>query len=112
MNDNRFTDREMEVVKGTDMAALAESLGYTVTRRKNWGILKEAQHIVIKNNNRYYDNYKREWGDAVTFLQDFADMPFREAVEFLRNYNGCERDAPAQKPEVKLPKKEEKPPSG
>lgn len=39
-------------------------------------------------------------------------MPFREAVEFLRNYNGCERDAPAQKPEVKLPKKEEKPLSG
>lgn len=27
-------------------------------------------------------------------------MPFREAVEFLRNYNGCERDAPAQKPGV------------
>ena len=26
-------------------------------------------------------------------------MPFREAVEFLRNYNGCERDAPAQKPD-------------
>ena len=94
MNDNRFTDREMEVVKGTDMAALAESLGYTVTRRKNWGILKEAQHIVIKNNNRYYDNYKREWGDAVTFVQEHHNMSFPEAVNFLLEFNNQVRDQP------------------
>lgn len=37
-------------------------------------------------------------------------MSFREAMDFLLNYNGYARDAPAQKPEIRLPKKEEKQP--
>lgn len=83
MNDNKFTDQELDVCRNTDMAALAESLGYTVTRHNKWQTLKEAQHIVIKNGTQYYDNYKREWGDAVTFLRDYGNMDFVQAVEYL-----------------------------
>lgn len=94
MNDNKFTDQELDVCRNTDMAALAESLGYTVTRHNKWQTLKEAQHIVIKNGTQYYDNYKREWGDAVTFLRDYGNMDFVQAVEYLLKHNGHVRDAP------------------
>ena len=110
MSDSRYTYEEMEIARFTDLPTLAESFGHEVQARGRWHFLKEAQHIVIKNRTRYYDNYKQQWGDAITFLQDFADMSFREAMDFLLNYNGCSRDVPAQKPEIRLPKKEEKPP--
>lgn len=110
MRDNKYTYEEMENARFTDLPALAEAFGHEVQARGRWHFLKDAQHIVIKGCTRYYDNYKREWGDAITFLQDFADMSFRESMDFLLNFNGFSRDAPAQKPEIRLPKKEEKPP--
>ncbi len=110
MKDNKYTCEEMEIARFTDLPSLAESFGYDVQSRGRWHFLKDAQHIVIKDRTRYYDNYKREWGDAITFLQEYADMSFREAMEFLLNYNGYARDAPVQKPAVHIPQKEEKPP--
>lgn len=110
MSDSKYTYEEMEIARFTDLPTLAEAFGYEAQSRGHSHTLKEAQHIVIKNRTRYYDNYKREWGDAITFLQEYADMSFREAMDFLLNYNGYSRDAPAQKPEIRLPKKEEKPP--
>lgn len=110
MSDSRYTYEEMEIARFTDLPALAESFGHEVQARGRWHFLKDAQHIVIKNRTRYFDNYKQEWGDAITFLEDYADMSFREAMDFLLNYNGYSRDAPAQKPEIRLPKKEEKQP--
>ena len=110
MSDSRYTYEEMEIARFTDLPNLAEAFGYEVQARGRWHFLKDAQHIVIKNRTRYFDNYKQEWGDAITFLEDYADMSFREAMDFLLNYNGYSRDAPAQKPEIRLPKKEEKQP--
>ena len=110
MRDNKYTCEEMDIVRSTDLTALAEAFGHEVQAKGRWHFLKDAQHIVIKERIRYYDNYKQEWGDAVTFLQEYADMPFREAMDFLLNYNGYSHDAPAQNPEIILPKKEEKPP--
>ena len=94
MNDNKFTEQELDVCRNTDMAALAESLGYTVSHHHKWQTLKEAQHIVIKQNSRYYDNYKKEWGDAVTFVQEHKNLSFPEAVEFLLAFNGHTRSQP------------------
>ena len=96
MSDNKFTDQELDICRSTDMAALAESLGYTVTHHHKWQTLKEAQHIVIKQNTRYYDNYKKEWGDAVTFVQEHKNLSFPEAVEFLLAFNGQARDQPVK----------------
>lgn len=96
MSDNKFTDQELDICRSTDMAALAESLGYTVTHHHKWQTLKEAQHIVIKQNARYYDNYKKEWGDAVTFVQEHKNLSFPEAVEFLLAFNGQARDQPVK----------------
>ena len=110
MSDSRYTYEEMEIARFTDLPNLAEAFGYEVQARGRWHFLKDAQHIVIKNRTRYFDNYKQEWGDAITFLEDYADMSFREAMDFLLNYNGYARDAPAQKPEIRLPKKEEQQP--
>jgi len=110
MSDSKYTYEEMEIARFTDIPNLAEAFGHEVQARGRWHFLKGAQHIVIKNRTRYFDNYKQEWGDAITFLEDYADMSFREAMDFLLNYNGNSRDAPVQKPETRLPKKEEKPP--
>ena len=43
MKDNKFSDQELEVAANTDIASLAESLGYTVDRKNRWSIIKEAQ---------------------------------------------------------------------
>ena len=88
MKDNKFSDQELEVAANTDIVSLAESLGYTVDRKNRWGIIKEAQHIVIKENNRFYDNYKKVWGDAISFVQQHKNMSFPEAVQFLLEFNG------------------------
>lgn len=91
MKDNKFSDQELEVAANTDIASLAESFGYTVDRKHRWGIIKEAQHIVIKENNRFYDNYKKVWGDAISFVQQHKNMSFPEAVQFLLEFNGQEK---------------------
>lgn len=96
MSDSKFTDQEMDIVRNTDLPELAEALGYTTEKKGKWHFLKEAQHIVIKENTRYYDNYKREWGDAVTFVQEQKNLSFPEAVEFLLAFNGQARDTPVQ----------------
>ena len=96
MSDNKFTDQEMTVVTNTDICSLAETFGYTVEHRKKWSFLKEARHVVIKENTRFYDNYKKEWGDAITFVQDHQNLSFPEAVEYLLEYNGQAREKPIQ----------------
>lgn len=74
MSDSRYTYEEMEIARFTDLPNLSEAFGYEVQARGRWHFLKDAQHIVIKNRTRYFDNYKQEWGDAITFLEDYADM--------------------------------------
>lgn len=112
MSDNKFTDQEMDIVRNTDLTEIAESLGYTTEKKGKWHFLKEAQHIVIKENSRYYDNYKREWGDAVTFLRDYGNMDFVQAVEYLLAQNGHARDAlePAKITTRPMPKEIKKEP--
>lgn len=109
MSDNKFTDQELDICRNTDVAALAESLGYTVTHHHKWQTLKEAQHIVIKQNTRYYDNYKKEWGDAVTFVQEHKNLSFPETVEFLLAFNGQMREQPIQQAPQKAPVKKKEP---
>ena len=81
MKDNKFSDHELEVAANTDITALAESFGYTVDHKRRWGVIKEAQHIVIKENNRFYDNYKKVWGDAISFVQAHKNLSFPEAPD-------------------------------
>ena len=102
MNDSRYTYEEMEIARFTDLPNLAEAFGYEVQARGRWHFLKDAQHIVIKNRTRYFDNYKQEWGDAITFLEDYADMSFREAMDFLLNYNGYARLPINEAPTIKM----------
>ena len=63
MSDSRYTYEEMEIARFTDLPALAESFGHEVQARGRWHFLKDAQHIVIKNRTRYFDNYKQDWGE-------------------------------------------------
>ena len=90
MRDSRFTEQEIGYVRETDAAALAETMGYTVKRLGSWRTREEAQHIRIKGN-RYYDNYQQKWGDAITFLQDFGNLSFVEAVRYLKSATEFER---------------------
>ena len=109
MPESKFTEQEMVVARSTDLAELFESEGYTVMRRGNWQTLKEAQHIVIKGNNRYYDNYKKEWGDAITFLENYKNLPFAEAVETLLKQNGYEWNEPPKEKVITASPKEKEP---
>lgn len=78
----------MDAARSASITELAEEAGYTLIRRGSWYSLKEAKHIIIKANNRYYDGYKHEWGDAITFLEDYQNMSFHEAVTTLLHSDG------------------------
>ena len=54
----------MDAARSSSITEPAEEAGYTLIRRGSWYSLKEAKHIIIKANNRYYDGYKHEWADV------------------------------------------------
>lgn len=92
--ENRFTDEEMEIARGTDLPNLLESLGYQVKRIGSYHTLKEMDSIRIKNRRTWFRYSEGRGGDAISFLQRFENKSFPEAVEYLLAYHGKARDAP------------------
>jgi hypothetical protein len=95
----RFTDAEMETAKGTDLPDLLEHLGYQVRRIGHYHTTKEMDSIRIKDRRTWKRYSNGTGGDAITFLQEFCGKNFREAVNYLLEFNGCRaRDSPAPLP--------------
>jgi hypothetical protein len=110
-HDPPFTTYEMDIVRQTDLPELLGSLGYQVKQKGNYHNIEEIPHIMIKRRSGYYDNYAQTWGDAVTFLKDHHSMDFKEAVTYLLEYNGHDRNQPALvKPRKQIYRKEEQQP--
>ena len=103
----KFTDEEMETAKNTDLPDLLEHLGYHVKRAGSYYTTREMDSLMIKNRRTWKRYSSGKGGDAITFLQEFEGKGFREAVDYLLEFNGQARDAP--RPPRPPPKEEERP---
>ena len=99
----------METAKGTDLPDLLEHLGYTVRRLgSRYHTTREMDSLRIKDRRTWKRYSNGTGGDAITFLQEFCGKDFREAVNYLLEFNGGRaRDSPI--PHPKPVQKKEKP---
>lgn len=78
----------MEIAKGTDLPDLLTHLGYQVRRLGSYYSTKEMDSIRIKDRRTWKRYSNGTGGDAITFLQEFCGKDFREAVNYLLEFNG------------------------
>ena len=94
----RFTDTEMQIAKETDLPELLTYLGYQVRRIGRYHTTAEMDSLRIKDRRKWFRYSQNTGGDAITFLQQFCDKSFPEAVEYLLTFHGKARDAPVPQP--------------
>ena len=104
----RFTDTEMEIVKGTDLPDLLTHLGYQVRRVGSYYTTREMDSLRIKERRTWRRYSNQTGGDAITFLQEFCGKDFREAVSYLLEFNG-HRARASPVPHQPSPAKKERP---
>lgn len=98
----------MEIAKGTDLPDLLTHLGYQVRRLGSYYSTKEMDSIRIKDRRTWKRYSNGTGGDTITFLQEFCGKDFREAVNYLLEFNGGRvRDSPTPRP--RQAQKSEKP---
>ena len=105
----KFTDEEMETAKNTDLPDLLEHLGYQMKRVGRYYTTREMDSLMIKNRRTWKRYSNGTGGDAITFLQEFEGKGFREAVDYLLEFNGQAR-APDEDRRSRAPPEEEKRP--
>ncbi len=76
----------MDIAKNTDLPDLLSSLGYTVKRIGSYYTAAEMDSLRIKDRRTWKRYSTKQRGDAITFLQEFCNMKFPEAVEYLLAY--------------------------
>ena len=84
----------MEIAKNTDLPDLLEHLGYRLQRIGRYYTTREMDSIRVKDRRTWKRYSNGTGGDAITFLQTFEGKGFREAVEYLLEFNGQFRKAP------------------
>ena len=95
---NRFTDTEMQIARETDLPELLSHLGYQVKRVGRFHTTAEMDSLRIKDRRTWFRYSQNTGGDAITFLQQFCEKSFPEAVEYLLTFHGKARDAPVPQP--------------
>ncbi len=78
----------MEIAKNTDLPDLLEHLGYHLKRSGRYYTTQEMDSLMIKNRRTWRQYSNDTGGDGITFLQTFEGKGFREAVEYLLDFNG------------------------
>ena len=92
-----FTEEEIELARNTDLLQVASNLGYTPKRVGNTYTLKEIDSIRIYNQKTWNRFSNNTGGDTITFLTEFGNMNFQEAVNTLLEYNGIYKDSSLEK---------------
>ena len=106
MEDNRFTEEELEIAKRVDLTAVASNLGYTVKRVGRYYTLKEMDSIRIYDRSHWF-RWSRQYergnngGSQIDFLRVFCDMDVKTAVFWLLDFAGYNR-RPAEEKKLHL----------
>ena len=99
----------MDTAKNTDLPDLLEHLGYHLKRVGSYYTTREMDSLMIKDRRTWKRYSENTGGDAITFLQRFENMGFREAVNYLLVFNGRAR-SPDEERRSRAPPEEEKRP--
>ena len=99
----------MEIAKNTDLPDLLEHLGYSLKRIGRYYTTREMDSIRIKDRRTWKRYSNGTGGDAITFLQEFEGKGFREAVDYLLDFNGRVRDSPRDSRPRPPPEEEKRP---
>ena len=86
----------MQIARETDLPELLSHLGYQVKRVGRFHTTAEMDSLRIKDRRTWFRYSQGIGGDAITFLQQFCDKTFPEAVEYLLTFQGKARDAPVK----------------
>lgn len=101
MKCRRFTAKELEIAKSTDLCDVANRLGYTVRRVGNYHTLKEMDSLRIYNRKSWFrwsreHEYGERGGSQIDFLKVFVGMETKEAVFWLLDFAGYKTEAEKQ----------------
>jgi hypothetical protein len=92
-----FTEEDLANAKQVDLTAVASSLGYTVKRIGKYHTLKEMDSIRIYNKTHWF-RWSRQYekgsngGSQIDFLRVFRGMEVKEAVFWLLDFAGYQRE--------------------
>ncbi len=95
----RYTKEELAIAKQVDLCEVASYLGYTVRRIGKYHTLKEMDSIRIYDRSHWF-RWSRQHdkgangGSQIDFLRVFADMDVKEAVFWLLDFAGYQRNEP------------------
>jgi len=101
----RFTEEELKIAKSVDLCEVASSLGYTVRRIGRYFTVKEMDSIRIYNRTHWF-RWSRQYekgengGSQIDFLRVFAGMELKEAVFWLLNFAGYQKNGELMKKTV------------
>lgn len=92
-----FSEEELAMAKRVDLCAVAAHLGYTVKRIGKYHTLKEMDSIRIYDRSHWF-RWSRQFergnngGSQIDFLRVFAGMEVKEAVFWLLDFAGYQRE--------------------
>ena len=90
-----FTQEQKQQAAATDLAAFLQSRGEKLIRSGREKRLA-SNHSVTVRGGEWYDHAEQRGGNAISFLQNYYNMSFPEAVQTLLGGDFCPM-APLQK---------------
>ena len=88
----KLTEQELSLAKSADLCEVAARFGYHVIRVGNCHTLKEMDSMRIYDRRTWYRWSDQSGGTQIDFLQRFEGMEFKEAVEWLLDFIGYDRE--------------------
>ncbi len=103
-----FTDEQKQRANSVDLVDFLERQGEKLVRSGHEWRWKRYDSVTIRGNE-WFRHSRKEGGHAIDFVQEFYDMSFPEAVQWLLGgeggveWNQTDKSAPAPKKEFVLP---------
>ena len=104
----KFSEEQINLAKDFSLSYLAECLGYSVIKRGKHQCTKEMDSLMIYDDKTYYRWSRQEGGDTVDFVMNFGGRSFSEAMEFILEKAGANKEKIISTCTVVIEKKEEK----
>lgn len=103
-----FTDEQKQRANSVDLVDFLERQGEKLVRSGHEWRWKRYDSVTVRGNE-WFRHSRKEGGHAIDFVQEFYDMSFPEAVQWLLGgesgveWNQTDKNAPTPKKEFALP---------
>ena len=86
-----YSEEEIAMAKRVDLTVVAAAMGYTPKRIGKYYTLKEMDSIRIYDRSHWYRWSSETGGSQIDFVMTFANMDFKDAVEWLLDFIGYKK---------------------